>query len=147
MKAKNTSNPESAAPPMDAPEIPASVEVPACSRVEALENIDLNVVDGNAGTYAQNILQYAVKKEAVHRKYTQRKTKGAKAWHRFSKAVVGTRLTGGVMFRECHTRCNDEVLEVRREIDQRKKDGKTERVRNKATRETEKERYKQKESY
>ena len=77
-KATLTSNPESAAPlpesaapSVDASETSASDEMQASSRVKALENLNLNVVDGIAGTYAQDIFQCAVKKDAFHQKYTQ----------------------------------------------------------------------------
>ena len=146
-----TSNPESAAPPpestapsVDAPKTSASDKMQASSCVEALENLNLNVVDGVAGTYAQDILQYAVKKDAVHRKYNERKKEGTEARQRFSKAAAGMQLTGGLMFRERHTRCDDEVLKARRNAEQRKKDGKAEKAQDKAARETEEERKKQK---
>lgn len=90
------------------------------TRAPALENLNLNFVEGVAGTQTLDLLQHFLRKDAVHQAFLQRKKEGADARQRLEDAVKNTRLTGGLMFKVRHTRCDDEVLAIRRDMEKKK---------------------------
>ena len=59
----------SAASAAPAPAAAPVARDPNPDRVEALDKLDLNVTDGLAGTFAQDLLQHMVRKDAIHKKY------------------------------------------------------------------------------
>jgi hypothetical protein len=78
----------------------------------------------------------------VHQAYIQQKEDGAEARQRLADAVQSTRLNGGVMFKCRETRCYDELLQIRRGIEQKKQDAKEAKMQKKIVKETEKDRRK-----
>jgi len=73
----------------------------------------------------QALLQHAVRKDALHKAYIERKKKGARTQQSAADAVKISQLTGGVMFKVQHTACDDAVLELCREMEAQKNSAKT----------------------
>ena len=74
-------------------------------RAEILHSLKFNGMEGAVGTFRQDLLQHAIRKEAAHQAYTQQKDDGAEArGQRLTNAVQSTRLTNGVTFKCRETR-------------------------------------------
>ena len=89
--------------------------------MKALDDLNLNFVEGIAGTFTQDLLQHLIKKDAIHKAYLKRKREGAEARQRLEEAVRNTRLTGGLMFKVRHVTCDDDVLAIRKDMEDKKR--------------------------
>jgi hypothetical protein len=94
------------------------VEVPHMSDVSAISELDslnLNFIDGIAGTMTTDLMTFLLKKQKIHAEaYQKRKEEGKRVQTRLQEALKGTRLTGGALFKIRKVVLCDEVLEVRK---------------------------------
>jgi hypothetical protein len=104
----------------DTPSVPPilHVEVPHMSDVSAvseLNSLNLNFIDGIAGTMTTDLMTFLLRKQKIYEAYQKRKEEGQRVRTRLQEeALKGTRLTGGALFKIRKVVLCDEVLEVRK---------------------------------
>jgi cation transport regulator ChaC len=97
--------------------VPQQIHVSDASTVSELDSLNLNFVDGIAGTMTTDLMTFLLRKQKIHEAYEKRKEEGQRVRSRLQEALKGTRLTGGALFKVRKVVLCDEVLEVRRERD------------------------------
>ena len=56
----------------------------ASERVKALDEVNLDLVEGIAGTFTQDLLQHLIKKDTIYKAYLKQKKENAKARQHFA---------------------------------------------------------------
>jgi hypothetical protein len=84
------------------------------SAISELDSLNLNFIDGIAGTMTTNPMTFLLRKQKIHEAYQKRKEEGQRVRTRLQEALKGTRLTGGALFKIRKVVLCDEVLEVRK---------------------------------
>jgi hypothetical protein len=104
-------------PPIEEGAPSPSIEVLDISDVSAvseLESLNLNFVDGIAGTMMTDLMTFLLRKQKIHEAYQKRKEERRRVRSRLQEALKSTRLTGGGLFKIRKVVLCDEVLEVRK---------------------------------
>jgi hypothetical protein len=103
-------------------------QVSRFSSLSALDELNLNFVNGIAGEMTQDLLALLLRKHKIHEAFVKRKEEGQRVRTRLATALKETRLTGGALFKIRQIVLDDEVLDLRKERDAAIRDGKKEVV-------------------
>jgi hypothetical protein len=99
-------------------------QVSHLSYLSALDELNLNFVNGIAGEMTQDLLAVLLRKQKIHEAFVKQKEEGQRVRTRLATALKETRSTGGALFKIRQIILDDEVLDLRKERDAAIRDGK-----------------------
>jgi hypothetical protein len=76
-----------------------ALQVSRLSSRSALDELNLNFVNGIAGEMTQDLLAVLLRKQKIHEAFVNRKEEGQRVRTRLATALKETRLTGGALFK------------------------------------------------